>query len=382
MWMRLQLKNWRSFAEADVTLSPFTVLVGPNASGKSNFVDAFMFAQDVSIDASTAVDRRGGIRSIRRSSPSKPYDVSVALASAKTRPGLVDDRYNHSLVIRSGKQGDWKFLREIIERDEKAARRTWEREGGRVRQGSRRFPIPDTTSAALFVRQLFPAKGGIRSRWSRMRRLRPDPALMRRPHEPTESGTLDDDARNIASAFKRLKPTVREDIISSMKQIVPGLRSISTGSSGRFLHLVFRQAHSSSDVYDFDAGEMSDGSLRAMGILVASKQILRNELLIIEEPEVNLHPGATQIVFDELRTASKSGAVLITTHSPELLDAADEDSILVCRFSDGVSRVGPLAESQRAVVREGLFSVAELMRAEPLRIEGDEPDVVGKDLGG
>jgi type I restriction enzyme M protein len=119
--------------------------------------------------------------------------------------------------------------------------------------------------------------------------------------------------------------------------------------------------------------ELSDGSLRALGILVACRQVQQNSLLIIEEPEVHLHPGATVVLFEALKQASQRGAVLITTHSPELLDAAKDEEILVCDYRSGRTRIGPLDTEQRQIVREGLFSAAELMRTTPLRIEGDAP---------
>ena len=96
----------------------------------------------------------------------------------------------------------------------------------------------------------------------------------------------------------------------------------------------------------------------------------------IEEPEVSIHVGAAQLLFDVLERASRKGAVLITTHSADLLDAARDEAILVCSYRGGVTRIGPLSSAQRDVVREGLFSVAELMRSEPLRIEGERPEAV------
>ena len=98
----------------------------------------------------------------------------------------------------------------------------------------------------------------------------------------------------------------------------------------------------------------------------------RDELLIVEEPEVAIHAGAAQLLFELLKEASEKGAVLITTHSPDLLDHARDEEILVCSYDEGATRIGPLAQRQRNIVREGLFSLAELMRTEPLRIEGDE----------
>jgi type I restriction enzyme M protein len=74
--------------------------------------------------------------------------------------------------------------------------------------------------------------------------------------------------------------------------------------------------------------------------------------------------------------------VLLTTHSADLLDKAKDEEILVCSYREGVTNIGPLARAQRQIVREGLFSLAELMRSEPLRIEGSEtPVVAGRKRG-
>ena len=79
------------------------------------------------------------------------------------------------------------------------------------------------------------------------------------------------------------------------------------------------------------------------GILVAAQQMTPDELLIIEEPEVSIHVGAAQLLFDVLKDASRRGAVLVTTHSADLLDAARDEEILVCSYRDGVTKIGPLA---------------------------------------
>jgi type I restriction enzyme M protein len=136
------------------------------------------------------------------------------------------------------------------------------------------------------------------------------------------------------------------------------------------LSLKFRQKQRANDFAEFNGAEMSEGALRALGIVVATLQMRPDELLVIEEPEVSIHVGAANLLFDILKTASRRGAVLITTHSAELLDAASGEEILVCEYTDGRTRVGPLSSTQRQVVRDGLFSTAELMRSEPLRIEG------------
>jgi type I restriction enzyme M protein len=168
-------------------------------------------------------------------------------------------------------------------------------------------------------------------------------------------------------------------VTEAMRKIIPGLVRIDDSAVGRYMSLRFFQARPGGKEAEFTATEMSEGAIRALAILVAAQQIRPHELLILEEPEVALHPGAAGVLFDALKTASRRGSVLITTHSPELLDAAHDEEILVCDYRKGVTDVGPLDKGQRKLVRDGLFSISEIMRAEPLRIDGKRPARVGED---
>jgi type I restriction enzyme M protein len=157
--------------------------------------------------------------------------------------------------------------------------------------------------------------------------------------------------------------------------VIPGLRDVRSIAAGGHDVLEFEQKLAGG-IHTFPASAMSEGSLRALAVVIAAQQVRKGQMLVIEEPEANVHPGVAALVYDVLEEASQRGDVLITTHSPDLLDAAKDETILVCSATEGVTRIGPLDSSQRQLVREGLFRLAELMRAEPLRIEGDEPETV------
>ena len=115
MWHRVELKNFRSIESVAVDLAPFTVIVGPNGSGKSNFADALVFARDVAFDATSGLQRRGGITGVRRWSRTKPYDVSVSIAAGPTRESLDSGFIKHQFSIRTGKEGSWHFQKELVE---------------------------------------------------------------------------------------------------------------------------------------------------------------------------------------------------------------------------------------------------------------------------
>ncbi len=225
----------------------------------------------------------------------------------------------------------------------------------------------------VFARQF--AALSISAALRNVRRVRLNPEAMRQPQPTTENRRLDESGSNVGVAYRSLGRPAQAQILAAMQKIVPGLADISVEQFDRFLILKFDQRQPRGQTAKFSATEMSEGALRALGILVAAQQMTADELLIIEEPEVSIHVGAAQLLFDVLKQTSRRGAVLVTTHSADLLDAAHDEEILVCSYREGVTNIGPLASAQREIVRQGLFSVAELMRSEPLRIEGEAPTV-------
>lgn len=382
MWRRIELRNYRSIETARVDLAPFTVLIGPNGSGKSNFADAFVFISELP-DASNAVARRGGIAGMQRWQQPPHHELFFDLRVSDSKEHL-DTTYIHyqgALQVDQGKH--WSFQGERFEVIERGASTTQLKrsENGDVQITADGVTLPllaGHSSLMLLAKQLLTLSKGknasVPAQGARRYRLNPD--AMRQPHPDSDASHLNESGSNIAEAIQNLreqKDGSFEDVIDSMTRIVPGLVDIGTPKVGHFRMLEFRQQQMAGGIASFSPMEMSDGALRALGILVAARQVDAESLLIIEEPEVNLHPGATAVLFEALKQASQRGAVLITTHSPELLDAAKDEEILVCDYRSGVTRIGPLAAEQRQVVRDGLFSVAELMRTTSLRIEGDEP---------
>ncbi len=400
MWRRVDLRNYRSIESVSVELAPFSALVGPNGSGKSNFADALVFARDVATDAASAVERRGGIAALRRWRPTRPSDVTVDIRAAKLQAELDTDYVRHQFTIHSGASGKWTFRKERIEIVRKQEGIFWiERAAGKLTMSPRHAPVPqpgtagrsprpgtgrspqpsplfpigETASAMVLARQFGDLSSSAALR--NVRRVRLNPEAMRQPQPATENRRLDESGSNVGVAYRSLRPAAQAQILAAMQKVVPGLSGIAVEPFDRFLLLKFDQRQPGGQTAKFSATEMSEGALRALGILVAAQQMTADELLIIEEPEVSIHVGAAQLLFDVLKQASRRGAVLVTTHSADLLDAARDEEILVCSYREGVTDIGPLALAQRDLVRQGLFSVAELMRSEPLRIEGETPAV-------
>jgi len=136
--------------------------------------------------------------------------------------------------------------------------------------------------------------------------------------------------------------------------------------------LEFRQDMAGSKhPWKFLAQNMSDGTLRALGVLTALLQsnIDYSPMLVgIEEPETALHPAASAALREALTRAAEQTQVIVTSHSPDLLDdqSIDADSLLAVVSEGGETRIAPLDEASKTVLRDHLFSAGELLRLNQL----------------
>jgi predicted ATPase len=120
---------------------------------------------------------------------------------------------------------------------------------------------------------------------------------------------------------------------------------------------------------------MSDGTLRALGILLAVFQAasppagIPAPLLVgLEEPEAALHPAAAGALLSALQEGARHCQILVTSHSSDLLDNSDipTEALLAVDKQDGLTRIGPIDEAGRAMLRDKLFTPGELLRQNQL----------------
>jgi predicted ATPase len=121
----------------------------------------------------------------------------------------------------------------------------------------------------------------------------------------------------------------------------------------------------------FLAQNMSDGTLRALGVLVALFQGNRDyapTLIGIEEPETALHPAAASALREALLRASTQAQVIVTSHSPDLLDDTelDSNSLLAVVSEGGETKIAPLDGASYEAMRTRLYSAGELLRLNQL----------------
>ena len=371
---RVRLKHYRSIAGCDVMLGPMTLLVGPNGSGKSNFVDSLrLVAQALSENLDNALRERGGIAEVRRRSPGHPTHFSISLNFSW--PG---GSGSYSFQVGSAKGGEYRVSHEDcrIARAEFGSDDVWfsVRNGSLV--GSSLGTMPSVSSDRLYLvaasgfedfRPVFDGLSAIN-----VYNLNPD--AMRRPQNPDAGELLRRDGANVASVLERLHrqlPDVKTRIQEYLQLIVPGIESVDRRGYGAWESMEFRQKVAGSTTpWNLPATSMSDGTLRALGVLVALFAAAENGYspIGIEEPEGALHPAAAGLLLEALRAASESRQVIATSHSPDLLDsdAVTSNDLLAVRADSGTTTIGRLDRASAAALRERLYTAGELLRLDQL----------------
>jgi predicted ATPase len=195
------------------------------------------------------------------------------------------------------------------------------------------------------------------------------PDTLRAPQKYNPVKPMDGHGSNWASILKdQPKSSWKPELISALSKLTNDIEDIKVSQAASYLVVQFRHASSGRPKW-FDAAQESDGTLRVAGIVTGLLQEPPVPVLGIEEPELTVHPGAIPLLFDFLKQASLRSQVLLTTHSPELLDQMDaEDVRVVLRGRDGTT-VSPMSGSQRAAVRKGLLTLGEVLRTEGLQPE-------------
>jgi len=381
---RVRLKNFKSIASCDVALRPLTFLVGPNGSGKSNFLDALRLVRDgLRFSLDHAMRERGGVKEIRRRSAGHPTHFEIDLCFRL--PGGQDGRYRFK--IGAPAQGEYEVQSESLEVDAAASlgRSFFKVQRGEVVESS-----VDAPPAASLDRLYLVNASGMREfrpvydALSRMGFYNLNPDSIRDLQDPDSGELLARDGSNLAAVYKRLEHDDRarvDRIEEYLARVVPGVSGVDAKSLGHKETLEFRQAVTgAANPWRFPATSVSDGTLRALGVLVALFQFSNGQrkgasLVGIEEPEAALHPAAAGVLLGALREASESTQVLVTSHSPDLLDdeSIATDSLLAVCATAGATQIAPIDPTGRGALRERLYTAGELLRLDQLR---PDPELV------
>lgn len=387
------LRNYKSIGHCDVPLSTLTYLVGQNGAGKSNFLDALHFVRDaLSGSLDSAINERGGLNEVRRRSSGHPTHFGIRLEFH-----LRDGRDGwYAFDIGAMASGGYEVQHEECVIGGIGKGPFFRIVKGRLRDSSETpFPAITADRLALVAASGFTAFRPVFDALTAMGFYNLNPKLMRELQKPQDGRLLKPVGENIASVIghlERVAPDRANTIREYLQSVVPMVHGVERKAIGPMETLEFRQEMAGAKhPWKFLAQNMSDGTLRALGVMTALLQSnvdYSPTVIGIEEPETALHPAASAALREVLVYAARHTQVLVTSHSPDLLDdrSIDADSVLSVVSEGGETKIAPLDGASRQVLREHLFSAGELLRMNQLapdrsiieRQSADQTDLFGE----
>ena len=354
-----------SFRDVQLELRPLNVLIGPNASGKSNLIEIMALLQAVPRDLSGFFRRSGGISDWlwKGAGPDQQTgEVGTVEAIVAHDSGQMPLRYVLRLAER-GQQFD--IAAERLENERPNAIylsepfrffhvtngygqlsinwREWQpsaEEGDRPPPQTRRVSRDDLTPGQSVLHEmkdptLYSEMSFVGRQFDAIRLYREwnmGRASAIRRAQPTDSPTdfLEEDFANLSLILNRLEggPTMRT-VEESLKEFYETYERIGVKIEANTAQLWIREKGLNSAV---PATRLSDGTLRFLALLSVLCHPEPPPLVCIEEPELGLHPDVIRMVAKLLKEASTRTQLIVTTHSERLIDELHDDpeSVVVC----------------------------------------------------
>ncbi len=385
MLRRLQLKNFRSVVAEDIEWANPTFLVGRNGSGKSNIVDAFAFLADaVSGSLQAALERRGGIAAVlhRSCAKGRPSSIGLGVELADLNEEVKEARY--ALEIEALEDDGFQVMREQCVVGGNGRRHWFDRGPGGEFKSSEADLKPAVAPEALVL-----PRASEDSRFqpvhrflSAMRTYCINPNTLRGMQDQTDGDFLRRDGSNTASVLRELKERYEGswENFSLLGYIAPRKTCVRPIQHGDKLALEFTQDFGEAEPVVFKACDMSEGTLRAVGLMAAAYQKPVPSVLLVEEPETTIYQDGPGAIFDMLDSAKYDTHLIVATHSPDILEDKwiEDRHLRIVHWDNGQTRVFLLSEPARRELQEGLTNAGELLKSGALKAEAEGKPLVQK----
>jgi len=374
---RVKLKNWRNFTKVDVRLRKRQFIVGPNASGKSNFLDVFRFLRDIAKPdgggLQKAVKDRGGVSKIRCLAARRDPEIGVEIFLAKDADSPPIWRYE--IRIKQESRG---HRQPILSREE-----VWHKDQRILKRPDKDDLKDNERLKQTFLEQIITNKDfrEIANFLKSVTYLHLVPQLLRFS-EFSQGKHLEDDPfgqgflERIAGATEKTRKSRLAKIEEALQIAVPNLEQLKferdpiTGKP----HLAALYSHWRPKAGWQREDQFSDGTLRLIGLLWSLLE--GDSLLLLEEPELSLNTGIVAQIAPLIYRMQrlKKRQVLISTHSESLLGDKGIDGrevLLITPVPEGSSvEISADIRDVRAMLEAGL-SVGEVLipRSKPQHVE-------------
>jgi predicted ATPase len=381
-----RVSGYKSLIDVVVDLDPLTVLIGRSGSGKTNFVEAIRFLRDYLHIRGDAASQYGGWPRILPVLSKRPYRLAFEVRF--DAPGVPDD-FTYRLVFQENgqiaqmpdvqaRQNPLLFVEECLRLGDQVL--FWQADGKWKK-------IPDVQSPPNAGVLAIGAVTGLSygtlayivltqnigwySFTDSVFTAEAPPGVGQRP--PSASG-LRDNGDGFLEAFNALHTNLLallhpQQILAALQRLDKTIIALqqSRPNSDRIImiHQVAGRPQS------MEVWQESEGTRRFLACLLALYQTPPKQTLIFEEPEKGIHPGALQVLAEQFEACPEAyrGQVVLTTHSPQLLDHFPVENIRVVQIENYTTRIGVLQKEQQENVRENLMRPGELLTVDEANIE-------------
>ena len=370
MIREMTLTGFLSFGSGanSIELRPLNLLIGPNGAGKSNLVEAFAVLRAAPRDLPAPIREGGGVREWlwRGESPASEASIELLLEQ-----GRVSDQSALRYRLGFGAEGDAftvldERLADAAPTSEGAAPTLhFGYEGGRptIKIGAhhralRREDIDPTQSILAQRRdpESYPEITALAAELAKIRIYRdwsfgPNAPVRASCRADVQTSALSEALDNLPArlAVLRRDRRVRDRLREHLRDLSPGFDDFEVVPEGGRLLLEVREG-----TRNTAARRLSDGTLRYLCLLAILLDPTPPPVIVLEEPELGLHPDTLPAIRDLLVDASARTQLVVTTHSTVLVDAfsGDPEVVLVCDKIDDQSVVRRLDAAQVDAWRE------------------------------
>jgi predicted ATPase len=355
----LQLQNWRNFSSVDVPLQERSFLVGPNAAGKSNFLDALRFLRDLA-DIGGGFERavldRGGVPRLRWLSARRNSEIILDAVVVNE-----EARWRYRLVFTQDSQHRPRIKEESVWHDDQILLRRPDSEDNLDPERLRQTHLEQVSANSRFR--------AVADFFASIQYYHIVPQLVREP-ERWQGRGADAFGADLVERILSLQKSTRDSRLRRFEQAlsvaVPQLAGLRVARDERGVgHLHARYQHWRPQGAWQTEQDLSDGTLRLIGLLWALTD--STGPILLEEPELSLHPDVVRRIPQLMGrvTSRESRQILVSTHSADLL--SDEgigpgEVLLFIPGKEGTSiQIGATLEDVNQLIESG-FTIGEAIQ--------------------